>query len=320
MTAPAKEAAMTTPLFTLFARLNPFTKPHWRWTRACWMAKHYPRASPRLDDADTRYTFWFLRCMGRCQSKRERAEVDEEFADRVAARQIHRNNGNVRLELECRLLARQTDEQIAKIMSLPVLVVSMYERIFFDVRPRLHASDWIVKSAIGNRFVTETGQPNIGTIARQFSYFGGPVVLAMVLPRLLDGRALSDAPLDLENQEDRRTMRVRLLVQSMTMPKDWKTARELLKLWPHFMPYLSLLPEAPTWDGVLMDRVPALPKSVLHTVGMRASRTARADGTVQRAGQVEELPMLLLLDAKGGMGERDDMTHREIRRATALTA
>jgi hypothetical protein len=290
-------------LFTTFARFNPCAKPDWRWTRACWLARHCARASERLDDLATRRTFHYLRCLTRCRDRRDRDEIRQDFPDLAAARQIHRENGNVRLELECRILASQNDEDIAEIMGLPVPVVKVYERVFFNVRPRLHAMDWIVISATGKKFVAETGEADIGVIARQFAYFGGPCMLKMVLPKLFDGSALSDSPLDLSKAADRSTMRLRLSVQAMTMPTDSKTSLEMLKLWPYFMPYLSPLPEALAWDGVLVEKVADLPESVMRSAVTRTSRQVRTAGeaalrggatTLQSPEMAGELPSPLL--------------------------
>ena len=72
-------------------------------------------------------------------------------------------------------------------MPLAVPVIDSYERIFYNVRPRLSASSWVRLSALGRKFTTETGEPNVRTIAMHFAYYGGVHILAMVLPRLLDG-------------------------------------------------------------------------------------------------------------------------------------
>jgi hypothetical protein len=288
------ENIMGIPLYALYKRHDPFATPHWRWSRAVWLAKRFSRASERLDDWPTRRTYHFLRCLGRCQDQREQDEVRRDFPDLAGACSIYRENGNVRLELECRVLAGQTNREIAGIMSLPVPVIRTYERIFYCVRHRLHACDWVVLAATGNKFVTESGAPNIGAIARQFAFFGGPPILNMVLPCLLDGSTLSDDPLDLSTPAGRRTMRVRLAVQTMVMPTDEKTALEMLKLWLDFRPYLSPLPEAPKWNGPLVDQVPALPESVLRQVAVRAIRRVdRAEETVQHVETAEESPLLL---------------------------
>jgi len=224
--------------------------------------------------------------------------VHGEFRDLFSARTIYRENGNQRLELECRLLAGQSNAEIAAIMNLLEPMVETYECIFYNVRPRLYASSWVALSAIGTRkFTTKTGEPNIGIIARHFAYFGGEHVLAMVLPRLLDGSALSEEPLDLNTPAGRTTMRVRLAIQTATMPTDRKTSLELIRIWPCLRPYLSPLPVAPTWNGVLMNKVSSLPDSVLRQAVARARVTHRpraTEHTLQPVEATEEFQSRLL--------------------------
>ena len=215
----------------------------------------------------------------------------------MVARQIHREDDNVRLELQCRILADQSDAEIEEIMGLPMPVVKIYEKTFFNVRPRLHAKDWIVMCATGNKFVTEEDEPNIAAIARQFAFFGGPCILKMVLPRLFDGSALSDSPLDLNTPTGRTTMRVRLAVEGMTMPTDSKTSLELLKLWPNLMPYLSPLPEALVWNSVLVDKVADLPGRVLRTIAAKTNCHSEKTKEAIHSAEVAEVQPLETADA-----------------------
>ena len=55
----------------------------------------------------------------------------------------------LKLELEASILARQTDREIADATGLPDEICSIYEKVFFQVRDRLDAIDYIMIEVIG---------------------------------------------------------------------------------------------------------------------------------------------------------------------------
>ena len=71
----------------------------------------------------TRRVFRYLRCLRRCRNQYGRAAVRDDFSDLAAACKIHRANGSLRLEVECRLLAAQSNAEIAASMPLAMPVI-----------------------------------------------------------------------------------------------------------------------------------------------------------------------------------------------------
>jgi hypothetical protein len=83
--------------------------------------------------------------------------------------------------VEARILAGQTNHEIARQCCIIPGAIEYYERVFFNVRDRLDAKDYIIGQII-------TPPNNIGLqdftlelSAKFFGYFGGPVVLEFVL-------------------------------------------------------------------------------------------------------------------------------------------
>ena len=71
--------------------------------------------------------------------------------DLLAAHQLCESNGPLRWELEARILAGQSDDDISASMAVPPAVVAAFERSFFNVRDRLAAFDLILFHVIGYR-------------------------------------------------------------------------------------------------------------------------------------------------------------------------
>jgi hypothetical protein len=103
--------------------------------------------------------------------------------------------------VEARLLARETDEEIARKSGISPEAVKYYEALFFSVRDRLNAHDWIIKtihSTAGQGLVygkEALNEQHRHTVYRLFGYFGGPLVIDATVS------TLSPRPRPL-NQED----------------------------------------------------------------------------------------------------------------------
>jgi hypothetical protein len=67
----------------------------------------------------------------------------------IAAADVFEANGEARWAVEAALLARLSDEQSGSKVGLASATVGMYEAVFFDVRARLDAADWITWHVFG---------------------------------------------------------------------------------------------------------------------------------------------------------------------------
>jgi hypothetical protein len=65
--------------------------------------------------------------------------------------QLFQESSLRRSELEARFLAREDTPAIARKCDLPPAAIDLYHDLFFAVRGRLHASDWVACRVIGPR-------------------------------------------------------------------------------------------------------------------------------------------------------------------------
>jgi hypothetical protein len=108
--------------------------------------------------------------------------------------------------LQARLLTGEPLVETATHVDLPLATVEAYENLFFSVRDRLRARDFIVRRALG---WVPGSDPSEEAITRAFAYFGGPVVLDLILE--VFGQA-NTAPIDavLATKEGRIRLQARL--------------------------------------------------------------------------------------------------------------
>ena len=126
----------------------PWRPPDWRWRRANWRFASGSRRGERHDDDWIRRAMRYFTTFRReaCGRRPYRPEPDLPHAWHLAWFRDWR-----RAELEARVLADQSIGEISSTMGVPFGVISAFEALFFDVRPRLEESSWIIYEVIGLR-------------------------------------------------------------------------------------------------------------------------------------------------------------------------
>jgi hypothetical protein len=217
---------MASPSYPEFERFNPSRSPAWRWERAQSLWEQRRHFSPHFDDEETHEALRYLRaCRGRRGASSQ--AVIARFQDIHAARLLYEGDSEARTEVEARILAGQTDAEIAWLTNIPTSTITVYEGLFFRCREHLDARDWISLQAIGT-------SADATSILKQLAYRGGPlaldIVLAVTRDRPLPRHLFAAAP-DPELAELRVRTAVKLLLDAMIpSPRySWKDQFKLAK-------------------------------------------------------------------------------------------
>jgi hypothetical protein len=211
-------------------RRSPVRPLAWRWQRADALVGQGRYFCRRRDAAQTGRTVRYLRALERCRTGLHKERLARAFLDVHDARLLHEDNGARAVEVQARLLARQSVDVIARAAGLPLDVVGAYEALFFNVLDRLDASDWITAQAVGwHRFDPAKGRDR-ATVLKAYAYHGGPLVLETVLPYLLNGRLEAAPSPDLSAADARLDRSVRLALGIDLMPWTAGTALTLMRM------------------------------------------------------------------------------------------
>lgn len=97
------------------------------------------------------------------------------------AHRIHAENTEVRWEIEARLLAGQSDTEVAREVGLTRGVVQIFHDVFFVCRDRLHASDSILAKFIGRGPMVGFAPDDLRGVWKWIGYFDGPRKLDAVV-------------------------------------------------------------------------------------------------------------------------------------------
>src|SRR5712692_7415760 len=124
----------------------------WRWQHAGRIASTPQVSAERSSDQSIADLVRFRCALEGTRSTNGIDRVNVSFPALATALRLRDDDG--RCEVEARILAGQTDDEIAQRCSLWPEVVCWYERAFFHIRDRLTAGDWIMTQVIGDDFAT----------------------------------------------------------------------------------------------------------------------------------------------------------------------
>jgi len=175
-----------------------------------------------------------LSALQQCCTADDLVRLESSFPEIHGARQLQISGGNLRASVEARILAGQTDVEIAALTSLDPLVIAAFESLFFCVRDRLQAGDWIATVVIGPGLRCGFASDEMPLLLRAFGYYAGASILELVMA-VTENRPLPvwvqpPPGVDRESFESRLRLSVRLVV-ALRMMQSSDDAAEVRRLY-----------------------------------------------------------------------------------------
>jgi len=206
---------------------HSFLRPlAWRYERAQSLVSDGRYCLRHRDDQLTQRAVHFLRALRRCPPERQSDKLARDYPNIYAAYRLSEEGGPKRLEMEARLLARQSPVEIADLVGLPVAVVDMYEALFFQVMDRLAGRDWITVRAIGRW----NGDVIPAVLLRGLAYHHGPVMVDALAPYLAGNIDPFESHPDPATLEGRVVQSLRLVLLAEMLPQGAENATKLFRL------------------------------------------------------------------------------------------
>jgi hypothetical protein len=156
------------------------------------------------------------------------AQAHELFSIDIERRQL----------LEARLLTPETFDEIAKRVGTDGQTIDYFEQLFFNVRDRMQATDWlstVIKGPSEDRVPSRSGVMTTaqrGFVYKLFAYFGGPLVLDALIACLSPHgkpQCAEDAP-EWFADSTREIVRSRAAMAASVLAVDGTNVMRLLKL------------------------------------------------------------------------------------------
>lgn len=200
------------PLPTSWVKIvhGPWRRPCWRWDLARWMRQEWLDPPEEFVDAGVLVALQLID---------DPASVDE--TTRQALHLFLDGPPALRDMTEAYLLTGSPAAVVAGRCGIDVAVIQEYERHFFDVRPWLHARDWITLRAVGQVGLVPFRTEQIGRLWKATAFHGGlhpldAVVAVSLEDGLVDGaEALPSPPVQFDDRTRRST---KLFIMAMMLP------------------------------------------------------------------------------------------------------
>jgi hypothetical protein len=224
---------------------NPLRALDWRSNRASGLLQRGARIYKKIDDEDTAALVACLKSE-QLQSETAKRRHQRKWEPLLAAREIHGQDGPDRWQMKARLLTGQDDEAIGRCCDLDPQTVHWYEALFFNVRDRLEARDWIALGPLKAAVLHGLKPGDHETLWMLFGYYGGPTILgplmnvSLLLPQLNEAAFSLLSPLEQD---------IAKAIQSFTMPIPLSRAMEILQLKD--LPKKA--PASPASSGSVLD-------------------------------------------------------------------
>ena len=209
-------------------RRSPFRAPAWRWIRAATRNGDCPRAA-RHDDDWVRRACRFRAALDRSGDDDGHPRVAGADPTVLAAYRVHLGGPRARWEVEARLLAGQDDAAISIKTGIPAEAIEAFEAIFYSVRDRLEARDWVGAMVLGPRLYRGLEKGDVELAWKVVGYNLGPFVLEALIGS--PGGALTDLSTVARADTSMSTADpLRTALAALTLPVNDETAPKLIRL------------------------------------------------------------------------------------------
>jgi hypothetical protein len=238
----------------------------WRWNRAFALVLNGRYVSRRRDDLQTGQAVRFLREM--FKPVQDLKTLAAQMPDLWSAHELSMGPADQRVELEARVLARQSSVEIAERLNLSAGAIDAYVSTFFDVRSRLHSTSYILKKVIEVNSGWGSCLLTPDTLLKKIAYYAGPTILDAVLPYLRNyGRQLAQRTSSDEGLiVDPLAERIELLLQASNLSNDKKTATQLMRVVGPLLSDFSSTRPKQHWIGAFAQIVEPYTGELVATV------------------------------------------------------
>jgi hypothetical protein len=190
---------------------SPFCLPDWRWRSAEYLVDCGRRVCRRRDDQQVREAVQYLRHLRRCQGERAHQRLARRYPALYLAHSLYGAPTFQRWELEARLLTPEPLAVVGRKCGLTEEVVGTYHDVFFDVRPHLHARDWITNRVLGRRAHVGLEERDVGLILKIYALTGGSLAVDALVDYHKHPPVVPERP-ELLAPQEMEALRLKLLI------------------------------------------------------------------------------------------------------------
>lgn len=255
--------------------------PSWRWLRAMEIDGGGFKATRALDGADGfRWIRRALRFKRRFDSagNQNAAIYALVLADRPMfwAHSIWADEKSpVRWAIEARVLAGESDEEIADKLGTKPDVIDVYVNTFFDVREKLRHMDYILTVVLSEAVTRGLQERHYDLLWKMLGYCGGPHVLDATISRFTKMAKPENADQVGTFFQDFavNTMKYKAALSAMTVSVNTHTQLPLIDSFVKYVEIERTTENAAKAQSSIVDNIGEMLKSLTFTVGTKLEAT-----------------------------------------------
>ncbi len=263
-----------------FQLYNPKRTATWRFDRVTELLGDETKLpSPRRDDRWVRDAYKFLRLLQKEETEAGQQALFPKNPGLFYAYLIYQDEDrDQRRWLEARLLAQQTDYEIAEAVKTLPAAVEWYEALFFNVRDRIQSRDWILKQILGPAIDRMMDDKAEELTMKMFAYYMGPIMFEAVLTNGFTGIAHVGDDLDVDAAMDHRTarsVRVRAMTSIRTAEINRFNIMELVGAQQRLIEMAAAAKEGELAQNAVEENIKGMMNEIPWLVGIgEAAKTA----------------------------------------------
>ena len=223
---------------------NPTRPPDWRWLRAVGIAdEQAQRPTSRRDGEENilwiRKAALFKQEYDAAREPLQQMTIIEKYPEILWAYNYYANPANLtsRYIVEARILAQQTNREIAYAEGATEGTIAAYEQLFFSVRDRLFNADYIYHKVMGGSLQTSLSSADYGILWKLYGYVGGPFVLDAISRRIANPSWVSrpDEVIAFFHDVTVGTMKSKAAIAAATIPVNSETRIPILESFVRYV-------------------------------------------------------------------------------------
>lgn len=260
-------------------RQSPVRAPHWRWLRASQIERGGRRSSRALDGAEG------VRAIRRAvrlkRHLRRIGETNDGHGDYVMmlrdapmywAHDIWiEDKKPTRWAIEARVVAGESDQEIADKLGTDVDIIEAYTTTFYDVRDKLANVDYVVNTILGDAVSRGLSERHYDLLWKMVAYQGGTHALTAVMTRFIPAERpkTSDDVANFFQEAAINCVKYKAALATMTVPINTHTQLELINSFVKYVEVERTTENSTKAQLSIMDNIGAMLTSMPLTIGTK---------------------------------------------------
>lgn len=258
-------------------RTSPKRAPNWVWLRVVQIDGGGVRAN-RARDGEHGFV-WIRRAL-RLKRRYDRANNSPDVLYRLVQQDpdlfwAHSiwldDKAPLRWSIEARILAGESDEQIATRMGVDQGVIAAYEAVFFNVRGMLNNRDYVVNVIMADAVTRGLSERQYDLLWKMFGYHGGSYVLDAVISKFspIDKPANASAVGAFFQEFAVNTVKHKAAIATLTVPITLHTQLALIESFVKYVEIEKNSENAGKAHSTIVENIGAMMAALPFKVGTK---------------------------------------------------